>query len=182
MGLYEVESIGSKRLYQVITDVMLPLNLIVFKVRGQCYDGASAMSGKKSGVAAKIQAVEPRAVYTHCYGHALNLACGDAIKNCKLMEDSLDTTHKITKLIKKSPHRDAIFKRPKEEMATDSPDIRFLCPTRWTVRAEALKSVLDNFDVLLRLWDESLEIVKDTEMKASIQGVSAKIIHQAKLV
>lgn len=88
------------------------------------------MSGKKSGVAVRMQAVEPRAVYTHCYGHAPNLACGDAIKNCKLMKDSLDTTHEITKLVKKSPHRDAIFKRLKEEMAADSPGIRVLCPTR----------------------------------------------------
>ena len=38
------------------------------------------MSGKKSGVAIRMQADEPRAVYTHCYGHALNLACGDAKK------------------------------------------------------------------------------------------------------
>ena len=175
VGLYEVESTGAERLYQVITDVMLRLNLTASKVRGQCYDGASAMSGKKSGVAARMQVVEPRAVYTHCYGHALNLACGDAIKSCKLMKDSLDTTYEITKLVKKSPRRDAIFKRLKEEMAVDSLGIRVLCPTRWTVRAEALKSVLDNFDVLLRLWDESLEIVKDTEMKARIQGVSAQM-------
>ena len=130
VGLYEVESIGAEGLYQVITDVMLGLNLTVSKVRDQCYNGASAMSGKKSGVAAKMQAVEPRAVYTHCYGHALNLACGDAMKNCKLMKDNLDTTHEITKLIKKSLRCDAIFKRLKEEMATNSPGIRVLCPTR----------------------------------------------------
>ena len=60
-------------------------------------------------------------------------------------------------------------------MATDSPGIRVLCPTRWTVRAKAFKSILDNFDVLLRQWDESLEIFKDTEMKARIQGVSAQM-------
>ena len=28
---------------------------------------------------------------------------GDAIKNSKLMKDALETTHEITKLIKKSP-------------------------------------------------------------------------------
>ena len=51
----------------------------------------------------------------------------------------------------------------------------FLCPTRWTVRAEALKSIIDNFSVLLELWDESLEIVRETEMKARIQGVAAQM-------
>lgn len=39
--------------------------------------GASAMSGAKFGVVARLYAVEPRAVF---YGHALNLACADTIK------------------------------------------------------------------------------------------------------
>ena len=60
-------------------------------------------------------------------------------------------------------------------MASDSPGIRVLCPTGWTVRAEALKSILENFDILVQLWEESLELVKDTEMKARIQGVTAQI-------
>ena len=77
LGLYQVESIEAVKLYSAISDVLLRLNLAVSKVRGQCYDGASAMSGAKSGVAARMQAVESRAVFTHCYGHALNLACAD---------------------------------------------------------------------------------------------------------
>ena len=175
--LYEVESTEAARLHQVIIDVFLRLNLSVSNIRGQCYDGASAMSGKKSGVVVKIQEVEPRAVFTHCYGHALNLACADTIKRSKLMKDALDVTYEITKLVKKSPRRDAIFKRIKEEMTTagDSGGIRVLCPTRWTVRAEAFKSILENFNILLELWDESLQIVKDTEMKARILGVQAQM-------
>ena len=72
VGLYQVESTEAEKIYGVITDVLLRLNLAVSKVRGQCYDGASAMSGAKSGVVARVHAVEPRAVFTHCYGHALN--------------------------------------------------------------------------------------------------------------
>ena len=60
-------------------------------------------------------------------------------------------------------------------MGSDSPGIHVLCPTRWTVRTEAFKSILNNFSVLLELWDESLLVVKDTEMKARIQGVSAQM-------
>ena len=176
VGLYKVPSTGAEIIYAAITDVLLRLNLAISKVRGQCYDGAATMSGTKSGVATRLYAAEPRAIFTHCYGHSLNLACGDTIKRWKLMQDALDTTHEITKLIKKSPARDAIFKRLKEEMGSDSPGIRVLCPNRWTVRAEALKSILDNFNVLLELWAESLERVKDTETKARIQGVSAQMM------
>ena len=41
--------------------------------RGQCYDGASNMHGARKGVAAIITQEESRALYTHCYDHALNL-------------------------------------------------------------------------------------------------------------
>ena len=79
-------------------------------LRETSYDGAATMAGLKSGVKQLLDE-EPRAIYTHCYGHALNLACGDAVKNCKLMKDALKTTREITKLIKKSPRRDACFER-----------------------------------------------------------------------
>ncbi len=148
VGLYDVASTRTETIYAAITDVFLRMNLSVSKVRGQCYDGAATTSGVKSGVVAHLCAAEPRAVYTHCYGHSLYLARSDTIKRCKLMQDALDTTHKITKLIKKSPTREDIFKKLKEEMRTNSPGIRILCPTRWTVRAESLKSILDNYIVL----------------------------------
>ena len=41
------------------------------------------------------------AVYTHCYGHVLNLACGETTKKSKVMRDALDTD------CQKSPHCDA---------------------------------------------------------------------------
>ena len=42
------------------------------------------------------------------------------------------------------------------------------------MRAQALKSITDNFSVLGEHWDESLEHFKDTEMKARIQSVAAQ--------
>ncbi len=71
------------RLLATIHDVLLRVNVSITKLRGQCYDGASSMSGSR-GVAIQLQK-EPRAVYTYCYGHALNLTCNDAVKNCKIM-------------------------------------------------------------------------------------------------
>ena len=179
IGLFEVASTGAEIIYAAIEDVFLRLNLAISKVHGQCYDGAATMSGSKSGVVIRICAAEPRAVFTHCYEHSLNLACGDAIKHCKLMQDALDTSYEIIKLIKKSPACEATFKKLKAKMETDSPsaEIHVLCPTRWTVRAASLKSILDNFDVLSKVWENSLEHdVKDTEMKARIQGVATQMM------
>jgi len=94
------------------------------------------MSGAKSGVAQQIKE-EPRALYTHCYSHSLNLAASDAIKASKSMSNALDTTYEIVKLIKNSPKWELIFKELKEEcdvVSTDSvtPGIRSLCPFKPT--------------------------------------------------
>ena len=109
LGLYHVASIDAAMLTTAIKDVLIRMNLPFEKLHGQCYDGASAMSSSKHGVAKRISDLEPRAVYTHCYGHALNLATADILKQSKLMKDALDTTREITKLIKYSPRRYGIF-------------------------------------------------------------------------
>jgi hypothetical protein len=176
LGLYHVDSIDAATLTSVITDLFLRLNLSVGKLRGQCYDGASAMSGTRSGVAKRIMELEPTAFFTHCYGHALNLAAYDTLKKSKVMKEALETTHEITKLIKYSPRREGIFNKVKDSLpASGGPGIRVLCPTRWTVRVEALSSITNNFEVLQSTWEEAVEVVKDTETKARIHGVSSQM-------
>ena len=53
-------------------------------------------------VANQIQAEEPRAVYTHCYEHSLHLPCSDAVTDCKITWNALDTLYEIIKLVLKS--------------------------------------------------------------------------------
>ena len=61
------------------------------------------MSGYRTGVAKRISDIEPRAVFTHCYGHPLNLAANNTLKQSMLVKEVLDTIREITKLIKYSP-------------------------------------------------------------------------------
>ena len=75
--------------------------------------------------------------------------------------------------MKFSPRCDALFQELKKELAPDSIGIRVLCPTRWTVRAEALSSILANYQVLVSLWEEAKAVVRDTEVIARINGVSS---------
>ena len=53
--------------------------------------------------------------------------------------------------------------------------IRVLCPTKWTVRADALLSIKNNYKVLLSTWEDAVQITKDTESKARIQGAHAQM-------
>lgn len=62
---------------QALADKMLGFvtnHLDPSKMRCQAYDGASNMSGKTNGAAARISSQYPLALYTHCPSHCLNLA------------------------------------------------------------------------------------------------------------
>ena len=78
------------------------------------------------------------------------------------MTDALETTHEITKLIKFSPKREAIFRAFKQENDLESNSssigIIVLCPTRWTVRADTLFGILENYSALMHTWDEAISV------------------------
>ena len=99
IGLYKTESTNAATLVSLIKDVLLCCNLSISMCCGQCYDGASVMTGVKSGVSTLIMKEESRAVFTHCYGHSLNLAMNDIVKRSKLMKSALDVVMEISKLI-----------------------------------------------------------------------------------
>lgn len=61
IGLCMVPSIDAATLTSVILDTLVRMNISLSKCRGQCYDGASNMSGAKKSVAANITKQEPRA-------------------------------------------------------------------------------------------------------------------------
>ena len=103
------------------------------------------MTGSRNGVATQICEEEPKALFLHCCGHALNLAVSDTVKGCQVVKDALDTAFEVSKLISFSPKRAAQFHELKAELSPIGAGFCVLCPTQWTVRAASLKSILDNY-------------------------------------
>ena len=133
-----------------------------------CYDGCSTISGVKKP---SSQTDEPRAVFTHFYGHCINLAASDSMKTSRIVKDALETTHEITRHIKYSPKRNAKLKQIRKSSEGQLQCwIWLLCPTRWTTRADATTSVISNYSVLHEWWDWSLDNCTVIEMKARIRG------------
>ena len=196
IGLYHVESTTADNLVAIIKDVLLRMNLSLKKCRGQCYDGAANMSGKHKGVAKQISNEEIRALFIHCYGHTLSLSVKDAIMWIKCLKDALDICMDIINLIKRSPKRDAALHQIKKNASQEDDDvptigIRKMCPTRWTVRADAIDSILSNYNFLQDVWEESLsEPSSDPTLKSRINGISSYMkkfdfffgVHLAKLL
>ena len=70
--------------------------------------------------------------------------------------DNIYDVAPATQLIKYSPQREAICQKIKGSLPTESPGtgagIRVLSPTRWTIRAVSLKSILHNYSVIKENW------------------------------
>ena len=77
--------------------------------------------------------------------------------------------------MKYSPRRDTLFQNLKSKLTPDTPGIRVLCSTRWTVQANSLASILSYHTVLQEVSDELSDIVKDTETIAQINGASSQM-------
>ena len=57
----------------------------------------------------------------------------------------------------------------------DTPGIKMLCPTWWTVQGESFERIKENYEALMLEWDICLEERLDTEIRAHIIGVKAQM-------
>ena len=60
-------------------------------------------------------------------------------------------------------------------MSLEYPGFRVPCPTRWTVKAKSMKSILHKWVALQQVWDESLDGYLEPEIKCRIIGVKSKM-------
>ena len=179
IGLYQVDDISAGSLTHAIKDTLVRMNVSISQCRGQCCDGESNMSGSRNGVTAKLALEEKRALYTHCYRHALNLAVGTTMKKSKICCAAMEVALEITKLVKFSPKRNVMFDKIKATFNSEDDSstigIRSFCPTRWTVQGQSIGRILENYSVLKLLWEECLEQRLIVDIKGRIIGVKVQM-------
>ena len=73
--------ISGEALSETLLGAISQLKLDINDCRGQGYDGAAAVSGSKNGMAAHVIKKNPKAIYTHCFSHRINL---NICKTCKI--------------------------------------------------------------------------------------------------
>lgn len=148
-------NIGIISLFTLVTDVLSKFTLNLFYCRGQCYDGATNVSGHLSGLQKRINEIEPRALYVHCTAHTLNLIVQNAMMNVQKSRDFLFLVRSIIVFVRNSPKRQAIFNSLQVEHELISGSLRPFCPTRWCMRIVSLKTVLTNYSVLIEFLSNS---------------------------
>ena len=178
LGFYKLENIKSDTIVSAIRDVLLRTQISLDNCRGQCYDGASNMLGKKSGVAKQILDIQPKAFATHCHCHSLSLSVKEATKESKILSDTMDTSGEIAILVKYSPKREQKLESIKvtyEENEAVNRISKF-STTRWTVRANCFQRIIDNYRFLYELWDECLkESGLNRDVKSRIIGCKSQM-------
>ena len=94
----------------------------------------------------------------------------------RLPESTMDATSELSKLIKKSPKREEMLQKIRDDLSLECPGFSVLCSTRWTVRANTLKSILDNWTAINSVWTISLGEKLDPEMRGRIIGVQTQMV------
>ena len=115
-----------------------------------------------------------RALFIHCMVHSLNLGVKDAIQGIRVIKDAIDNCHETNKLVKGSPKKENIFKgiQLDDESDIKKNKLRTMCPTRFTVRGDAMDAILKNYSEIQQSLDEYYDQEKNTETKARIAGVA----------
>ena len=146
--LIDVPKTDSDTLATLIKDCLVRFSLPLSQCRGQAYDGASNMSGHISGVAARIQQIEPTAIYVHCLAHSTNLCLQTVGRKISPIREALDLVMELSQFIQFSAKRSTLFQSLQTQLTPGAPTLKPLCPTRWTVRTRAIQAVISNYQVL----------------------------------
>ena len=171
-GLMAVEKMDGASLASLLKDVLLRCDLPLNQCRGQAYDGAANMSGCFNGVASRLRSEVKAALYVHCTAHCLNLCLQDCARKCSCVRDALGLVMEISNIIRNSPKRLASFKTIQKELCPNSPDLKPLCPTRWTVLTVAIAAVLENYSAVI----EELHRIGESHCETSARAVGNAVM------
>ncbi len=137
-------------------------------LRGQGYDGASTMSGKVSGVQKRVKELYPRAMYTHCRSHALNLVVVHGCSDLPLVRNTMSIVEKIAVFFSATGARkDALRAESRREGQPKTAGIPLMSDTRWGSRANTLSAFVEQFTAIHSVLETMEAEVTTTSGKAS---------------
>lgn len=122
-----------------------------YNLIGQGYDGASVMSGKHSGVAARIKTDAKHAVYVHCNAHCLNLVLIDTVKAVPEADCFFALLQKLYVYMSGSYVHQKWLDVQKDMYEGQPRELQKLSDTRWACRYLACRNLMDRLPAILRV-------------------------------
>ena len=109
IGFWSTHSTTGEALFELLKEILGAVGLCFSNMRAQCYDGASNMRGRYSGLSTRVKEIEPRAIYTHCYAHILNLVLSHACQSIQDVRNAFGIVASIYNFIEGSAKRHHVF-------------------------------------------------------------------------
>ncbi|ROL52542.1 Zinc finger MYM-type protein 1 [Anabarilius grahami] len=141
---------------------------------GQGYDGASVMSGRHSGVAARIKAKTNHAFYVHCNAHCLNLVLVDSTKSVPESETFFSLLQKLYVYMSGSYVHQKWLSVQKEMYQGAPRELQRLSDTRWACRYQACKNIKDRLPAVLRVLHD-IDVENRGERSVEARGLLAQL-------
>uniref|UniRef100_A0ABD2XBT5 HAT C-terminal dimerisation domain-containing protein n=1 Tax=Trichogramma kaykai TaxID=54128 RepID=A0ABD2XBT5_9HYME len=155
ISMNRLTATDAQTIFNSLTTTLQSLGVAWENVLAVAFDGASNMSGEFSGVQAKSKLENKSILYTHCWGHCLNLVLVDAC----------------------SPHRHAVFEKIVAQTNSKLKSLKSLSETRWACRAEAVAVVRTHFKSIIETLENIIQITTDSKAKAKGVGILKAMKH-----
>ena len=152
----QIKSHDGKSLITDILDLQERYDMDINNCRGQAYDNASSMSGKYSGLQARLKERSELAFYIPCAGNSLNLVGQCSVSECINSINYFGVLQSLYSFFVASTHRWDLLKG-------NHATLKRLSDTRWSCRSDASKSLVENFD---GIHAALCHIAEDTEEKS----------------
>ena len=134
-GQHDAESI-TNHILRTFAEYDLDLN----DCRGQSYDSATNLSGRYSGVQARLKALNPLIHYIPCSAHTLNLVGSCAVESCNNSTSFFGFIQNFYNFFSASTKLWA-----KMKSAIQGKKVKSLSNTRWSARSDATSALKENF-------------------------------------
>ena len=177
IGFYELISIKSKTIINAIKDILLRHHLNLDDFHGQTYDMASNIIRKRLGVSTQTNPRWTTGSYSNSLSETLSKS-GNQItpKDCTILRDVKGTVGEICVWVKYSSKQEKMLGSIveniegefEESSRSDNQKRDKLCITRWAIRVKCFKKILDSYEALLELWEQSLKENFDFDTKSRI--------------
>ncbi|KAK6121516.1 hypothetical protein DH2020_044746 [Rehmannia glutinosa] len=167
LGFLNVDDTSGQGLFEELQNMLNSFGLDIDNVRGQGYDNGANMKGKHQGVQKKLLDINPKALYTPCGCHCLNLTLCDIANSCGKAKDFFGVIQRIYTLFSHSTKR---WKILVDHVTLKGLTLKPLSTTRWESRIESVKAIVLQAQQVREALLELAE--RDTDSKISSEAKS----------
>ncbi len=161
---------GATEIIESLTEQGLDLDELCF----QSYDYTASMSGRFNGVKKKLQDKLGKSVpYIPCLAHRSNTVIEHSCKASPIVAELFNVLEALFVFFTGSTKRNTSLQESIQSMEVDNPlNLRNLSRTRWTARAESIKSVWNSYEAIL----DSLSNLERSDDSSAASGLRVKLL------